>query len=86
MQAPRRGSALAVLRKTPYLRHMAGLVFCCAIAAAALELIADDSRSGESLVVNNPSAKGEAHAVERLVDRPAFLDYALTRASLPRRS
>ena len=56
------------------------------IAAAALELIADDSRSGESLVVNNPSAQGEAHAVDRLVDRPAFLDYALTRASLPRRS
>ncbi len=54
------------------------------IAAAALELVIDDSRSGESVVVNNPLAEGETHAVDRLVDRSAFLDYALTRANPPR--
>ena len=51
------------------------------IASAALALITDDTRAGECLVVNNPPVAGETHVVDRLQDRPAFLDYAFKRAN-----
>lgn len=49
------------------------------IAKAAIELIADDSKAGQAVVVNNPRAEGEAHAVDFLADSQAFHNYALRR-------
>jgi NAD(P)-dependent dehydrogenase (short-subunit alcohol dehydrogenase family) len=49
------------------------------IAAAALQLITDDAHVGACVVVNNPAAAGEAHAVDILNDSAAFHDYALGR-------
>ena len=50
------------------------------IAAGVLDLIRDDARAGECLVVNNPPEKGAQHAVDRLADSNAFHSYAVQRA------
>jgi NAD(P)-dependent dehydrogenase (short-subunit alcohol dehydrogenase family) len=49
------------------------------IAAAAMQLIADDSKVGEALVVNNPAAVGEPHSVDGLANSREFHEYALKR-------
>lgn len=54
------------------------------IADAVLQLIADDTRAGEALVVNNPAAAGEPHALDRLQDPQAFFTYASARSAAAR--
>jgi NAD(P)-dependent dehydrogenase (short-subunit alcohol dehydrogenase family) len=70
--------------KTPaaWLRPMLDIVPKLApadIANAAMVLITDDSKTGQSVVINNPAAEGEAHTVDYLADSPGFHGYALKR-------
>jgi 3-oxoacyl-[acyl-carrier protein] reductase len=51
------------------------------IAAGVLELIRDDTRAGEGLVVGNPTAEGEAHSTTRLPDPAAFYGAAAAQAN-----
>ena len=46
------------------------------IADAVLTLVTDDTRVGEALVVSNPPAPGEPHAVERLTTPSEFFEFA----------
>ena len=56
------------------------------IAAGVLELIRDDTRAGEALVVGNPTAEGEAHSLTRLPDPGAFFGLAAAQAQAAQES